>query len=186
MKKILLHACCAVCASYPFLQLKNMGFEVILYFYNPNIFPYEEYRRRLAELKKLSEKYNAKLIIEEESYDYWLNLVKGFENEPEKGTRCTICFKERLKRAVNSAVKENCEYFTTTLTVSPHKNSKQIFECANLALAENISGTGLKFLEIDFKKQDGYKKTSKLADEYGFYRQKYCGCEFSVRKFEGE
>ena len=181
MPKILLHCCCAVCASYPFLQLKELGYEIVLYFYNPNIHPKEEYQRRLDELKKLSEKYNAKLIIEETSYDYWLNLIKGLENEPEKGARCSVCFKERLSRAALTAMKENCDFFTTTLTVSPHKNSKQIFECANLALAENISRTELKFLEIDFKKQDGYKKTSKLADEYGFYRQKYCGCEFSAR-----
>lgn len=179
MPKLLLHACCAVCASYPVLQLQNMGYEVVLYFYNPNIYPVEEYQRRLDELKKLSEKYNVKLIIEETSYDYWLDLIKGFEKEPEKGFRCSICFKERLSKAILMAVKEKCEYFTTTLTVSPHKNSKQVFEAAYKALEENNTPT--KFLEIDFKKQDGYKKTSKLADEYGFYRQKYCGCEFSIR-----
>ena len=190
MPKLLLHCCCAVCASYPFLQLKEMGYEVVLYFYNPNIYPNIEYQRRLEELKKLSEMYGAKLIIEEESYDYWLNLVKGMENEPEKGARCSICFKERLSRAVLCAIKENCEYITTTLTVSPHKNSKQIFECADEVIdvilsQENRGEESYKmpqFLKIDFKKQDGFKKTSKLADEYGFYRQEYCGCEFSVRK----
>ena len=190
MSKLLLHCCCAVCASYPFLQLKEMGYELVLYFYNPNIYPNVEYQRRLDELKKLSEMYGAKLIVEEESYDYWLNLVKGLENEPEKGARCSICFKERLSRAVLCAIKENCEYFTTTLTVSPHKNSKQIFECTDEVLKviqsrENRGEEPYKipqFLKIDFKKQDGFKKTSKLADEYGFYRQEYCGCEFSVRK----
>ena len=182
MPKLLLHCCCAVCASYPFLQLKEMGYDIVLYFYNPNIFPSAEYQRRLDELKKLSKKYDAKLIIEETSHDYWLNLVKGFEKEPEKGARCSICFKERLRKAVLCAKKENCEYFTTTLTVSPHKNSKQVFECAYSVLEETSQNQSPKFLEIDFKKQDGFKKTSKLADEYGFYRQEYCGCEFSVRK----
>ena len=195
MPKLLLHACCAVCASYRVLQLKEMGYEVILYFYNPNIYPKEEYQRRLEELKKLSERYNVKLIIEETSYDYWLELIKGLEKEPEKGKRCSVCFKERLSKAVQAAIKEKCEYFTTTLTVSPHKNSKQIFEAAysvcnsdiinNLPLQasnENATIQNPKFLEIDFKKRDGFKKTSKLADEYGFYRQKHCGCKFSIRE----
>ena len=182
MAKLLLHACCAVCASYPVLQLQQMGYEVILYFYNPNIYPYEEYQRRLDELKKLAVKYSVRLIIEETDYDYWLKLVKGLENEPEKGARCSVCFKERLSKAVKMAIKEDCEYFTTTLTVSPHKNSKQVFEAAYSALKESGKEESLKFLEIDFKKKDGYKKTSKLADEYGFYRQKHCGCEFSIRK----
>ena len=182
MAKILLHACCAVCASYPFLQLKELGYEVILYFYNPNIFPQQEYQRRLDELKKLSKKYGAKLIIEEASYEYWVSLIKGLEKEPEKGKRCSVCFKERLNKTVLQALKENCDYFTTTLTVSPHKSSKQVFDSAYFALENNAKNTNLKFLEIDFKKQDGYKKTSKLADEYGFYRQKYCGCEFSIRQ----
>ena len=179
MPKLLLHVCCAVCASYPVLQLQEMGYDVVLYFYNPNIYPLEEYQRRLDELKKLAERYNVPLIIEETSYEYWLDLVKGLEKEPEKGARCSICFKERLSKAICMAIKEKCEYFTTTLTVSPHKNSKQIFEAAREVCKGFQNPPAL--LEIDFKKQDGYKKTSKLADEYGFYRQQYCGCEFSVR-----
>ena len=183
MPKILLHACCAVCASYPFLQLQKAGYEVILYFYNPNIYPNEEYQRRLNELKNLSKKYNARLIIEETGYDYWQNLIKGKENEPEKGTRCDICFKERLTKAQRKAFETGCDFYTTTLTVSPHKNSKQIFEAAKAVNKEmtDLDSKSVPFLEIDFKKQDGYKKTSKLADEYGFYRQKYCGCEYSIR-----
>ena len=180
MKKVLLHACCAVCASYPYPMLKDMGYEVILYFYNPNIYPDEEYSRRLDELKKFVQINNAKLIIEETNYKYWLNLIKGYENEPEKGKRCEICFKERLLKAQITAKREKCDFYTTTLTVSPHKNSKTIFETAR-----NISSEipdSVPFLEIDFKKQNGFLKTSKLADEYGFYRQKYCGCEFSIRK----
>ena len=182
MPKLLLHACCAVCTSYPVLQLQQMGYDVILYFYNPNIYPNEEYQRRLEELKKLAERYNTQLIVEETSYNYWLDLIKGLENEPEKGRRCSICFKDRLSNAIQMAIKVDCEYFTTTLTVSPHKNSKQIFEAAYNALKENTNEKKPKFLEFDFKKQDGFKKTSNLADEYGFYRQKYCGCEFSIRK----
>ena len=128
MPKLLLHCCCAVCASYPFLQLKEMGYDVVLYFYNPNIYPDTEYNRRLEELKKLAERYNAKFIIEETGYNYWLNLIKGLKNEPEKGSSCSICFKERLSKTYKKAVELNCDYFTTTLTVSPHKNSKVIFE----------------------------------------------------------
>ena len=177
--KLLLHACCAVCASYPVLQLQEMGYEVVLYFYNPNIYPLEEYQRRLDELKKLAEIYKVRMIIEETSYDYWLNLIKGLENEPEKGSRCSICFKERLSKTVSIAIKEGCNNFTTTLTVSPHKNSRQIFEAVN-EVCKGFQNPPI-FLEIDFKKKDGFKKTSKLADEYGFYRQKHCGCQFSIR-----
>lgn len=180
-KNILLHACCAVCVSYPYFQLKEMGFNVIIYFYNPNIYPETEYSRRLDELKNFSEINNAELIIEETSYEYWLDLVKGFEKEPEKGKRCSICFKERLSKTIKKAVELECDYFTTTLSVSPHKNSKQIFEVAKNSLSEFSSDSKLQFLEIDFKKQNGFIKTSKLADKYGFYRQKYCGCEFSIR-----
>ena len=88
MKKLLLHVCCAVCASYPYFMLKDMGYEVIIYFYNPNIYPLTEYERRFEELKKFCSINNIKLIIEEKEHDYWKNLVKGFENEPEKGKRC--------------------------------------------------------------------------------------------------
>ena len=179
MSKLLLHACCAVCASYPYFMLKDLGYEVIIYFYNPNIYPLTEYERRLDELKKFCSINNIKLIIDEKDYNYWLNLVKGFENEPEKGKRCSICFKERLNNAYLTAKKEGCEVYTTTLTVSPHKSSKQVFEAAKNVEKQN--GSDVKFLEIDFKKKDGFKKTSKLADEYGFYRQKYCGCEFSIK-----
>lgn len=180
-KKLLLHCCCAVCAAYPFLQLKEMGYDVILYFYNPNIYPFSEDQRRLDELRKLAEKYSAKLIVEDGSYDYWLNLVKGFESEPEKGKRCEVCFKDRLEKAFLKANEIGCDFYTTTLSVSPHKNSKQIFEVAKL-IDEKFDDKKLSFLEIDFKKKDGFRKTSKLADEYGFYRQEYCGCEFSIRK----
>lgn len=180
MARVLLHACCAVCASHPYFLLKESGYDVTLYFYNPNIYPDEEYQRRLNELKKFASINNIRLIIEEKSYDYWLKLVKGYENEPEKGNRCTICFKERLFKAHETALKENFDFYTTTLTVSPHKNSKQVFEAAKMVTENNKTGT-IPFLEMDFKKQNGFLKASKLANEYGFYRQKYCGCEFSIR-----
>jgi len=177
MSKVLLHCCCAVCASYPYELLHSLGYDIVFYFYNPNIYPNEEYQRRLEELKKFSKLKDVELIIENDCYENWLNNVKGYENEPEKGKRCEICFQKRLEKTAQKGVEKGCDYFTTTLSVSPHKNSKQIFEVAKKLEKEN-----LKFLEIDFKKQDGFKKTSDLANEYGFYRQQYCGCEFSVRK----
>ena len=180
MAKVLLHACCAVCASHPYFLLKELGYDVTIYFYNPNIYPAEEYKRRLNELKNFSVIHHIPLLIEEKSYDYWLNLVKGYEKEPEKGNRCTICFVERLSKTQQTALKEGFDFYTTTLTVSPHKNSKQIFEAAK-TVAKNSKIPTIPFLEIDFKKQNGFLKASKLADEYGFYRQKYCGCEFSKR-----
>lgn len=178
MPKVLLHCCCAVCASHPYFSLKDLGYDVVLYFFNPNIYPFEEYQRRLDELKNFSKINNANLIIEEEPYETWLEYIKGFENEPEKGERCSLCFEKRLQKSADAASKNNCDCFTTTLTISPHKNSKQIFRIGNEIAAKK----DMQFLQIDFKKQNGFLKTSKYADEYGFYRQQYCGCEFSIRK----
>lgn len=179
MPKILLHACCAICASHPYFLLNKLGYDVTLLFYNPNIYPAEEYNRRLQELKKFSELNNIKLIIENEDYEKWLNVIKGYEEEPEKGKRCSLCFKERLYKTKIIAEKQCCELYTTTLSVSPHKSSAQIFSIAKEIDSELNNSS--KFLEIDFKKQDGFLKTSSLAKEYGFYRQNYCGCSFSIR-----
>ena len=175
---VLLHACCAVCASYPIELLREMGYEPIVYFFNPNIFPVEEYERRLNELIKYCEKKSVKLIVDEQDSSMWYEFVKGLENEPEKGKRCSKCFEYRLRYSANKALKLEISKFTTTLTVSPHKNSKVIFQIAkDIAFKHE-----LEFLEIDFKKKDGFLKTMRIAKEENFYRQNYCGCEFSIQK----
>lgn len=176
MTKVLVHACCAVCSAYPIEKLREMGFEPVLYFFNPNIFPPEEFDRRLNELINYAQKKEVELIVEKQSAEGWYNCISGLENEPEKGKRCSRCFEYRLLFTALKAFQLEYEYFTTTLTVSPHKNSKVIFEIAK----ELAAKYELKFLDIDFKKQNGFLKTMQIAKEENFYRQNYCGCEFSI------
>ena len=174
--KVLLHACCAVCSGYPIEKLREIGYEPTIYFFNPNIFPPEEFERRLNELVKYAEKKEVKLIVEKQSAEDWYNAISGLEEEPERGKRCRRCFEYRLLYTALKALQIEYKYFTTTLTVSPHKDSKVIFE-----IAKDIANKyELNFLDIDFKKQDGFLKTMKIAREENFYRQSYCGCEFSI------
>lgn len=174
--QIMLHACCAVCMAYP-IELLKQDYEPIVLFFNPNIYPETEYLRRRDELIKYCEKQGYKYIIEEYAPEKWYEYVKGYEKEPEKGMRCNRCFEFRLEKTAQKAKELGIKYFTTTLTVSPHKVSKNIFT-AGKAVAQKY---GLEFIEYDFKKQNGFLKTMEIAKQNDFYRQQYCGCEFSVR-----
>ncbi len=175
-EKVLLHACCAVCSAHPINLLREMGYEPVIYFFNPNIFPPEEYERRLNELIRYTDKVGVELIIDRHDPENWYNCIIGLEDEPERGKRCSRCFEYRLLFTALKAFQLEYKYFTTTLTVSPHKQSKVIFEIAK----EIAAKYELNFLDIDFKKNDGFLKTMKIAKEENFYRQEYCGCEFSM------
>ena len=175
--KILLHACCAVCLGYSAEKLKEEGYEFIVFFFNPNIYPIAEYERRRDELIKFCKKKGYDYIIEEEPKDNWYNFIKDFEYEPEKGKRCNLCFEYRLFKTAKKAKELEIEKITTTLSISPHKVSKNIFTASKKA----CEGMDIEFMEIDFKKNDGFLKTNKIAEEYGLYRQNYCGCEFSIK-----
>ena len=179
-RSLLLHCCCAPCAPHIARTLAD-SYNVHLFFYNPNIFPEEEYRLREREIRTLAE--HAGLPLELGAYDdaSWREAVIGFEAEPEGGGRCDVCFDHRLDAAARPAKRLNITLFTTTLTVSPHKNAARV-NAAGRAAAERIGG--VSFLEADFKKKDGFKKSCDIAREHGFYRQDYCGCEFSRRKQE--
>lgn len=177
MQKTILHACCAVCSAYPVEKLKSMGYEPIVYFFNPNIAPNEEYERRRDELVKYCEKIGVELVVEDGSHENWLEFISGLENEPEKGKRCEKCFEYRLLQAVRKAKELGISNFTTTLTVSPHKNSQIIFKIAEKIAADER----MCFIAENFKKQNGFLRTMELAKENDFYRQNYCGCEFSIR-----
>jgi len=176
--QILLHCCCAVCAGYSIEKLVSSGFEPVLYWFNPNIYPIEEYERRFKELERYAKKLSLELIVPEQNPKEWKEFVKGLEAEKEGGARCLKCFEYRLSFAAREAKKRNIEGFTTTLTVSPHKNSKNIFTEGHKAGQKY----GVKFLEFDFKKENGFLKTMEIARRENFYRQNYCGCEFSIRK----
>lgn len=252
-QKVLLHSCCAVCMAYPAELLRESGFEPVVWFYNPNIYPESEYLRRRDELIRYCEEKGYEYLIGDYEPEKWRLYVSGLENEPEKGARCEKCFEFRLDKAAQKAKELGIQCFTTTLTVSPHKVSRQVFAAGEAAAkkvsaavssesaiaaeklsaafkpasgttaekipaaflpdsaiaAEKLSATFtpvpdsasqdgvlalhrfndkpgdggyMKFLKMDFKKQDGFLKTMKLAKENNFYRQQYCGCEFSIRQ----
>lgn len=172
--KLLLHICCVGCGVYVSQRLK-LDYDVILFFYNPNIWPEKEYKLRLAEAEKIAMDYNLELVKGEYEHEKWLEAARGHESDPERGERCLICYKFRLEAAAAMAKKLNCDYLTTTLTTSPHKDASAINEIGGQAARDY----GLKFLAGDFKKQDGFKKSAALSKELNLYRQNYCGCEFS-------
>ncbi len=176
-KIILLHTCCAPCFAYPSIMLRDMGYKVISYFYNPNILDVAEFEKRSEELKKYCEKEGFEVIFEPWQGKDFIDISRGLEGEPEKGKRCTKCFELRLIQTAKKAFELGIENFSTTLTVSPHKVSKQVFMAGEIAQAQSENKT--KFLPFDFKKKDGFKKSNEIAMRENMYRQNYCGCIFS-------
>lgn len=175
--KLLLHICCVGCGVY-ISQLLVKDYLVILFFYNPNIWPQEEYKKRLEEAQKIGRLHNLNIIIGEHDHQKWLAAVRGHEADPERGDRCSICYQFRLGSAADMAKKLNCDYLATTLTMSPHKEAGVINR-----IGQGLAGSsGIQFLSQDFKKQDGFKKSSILSRQLGLYRQNYCGCEYSIRR----
>ncbi len=175
---LLLHACCAPCSSHTMLFLHE-HFDITLYFCNPNISPESEFDFRLDELKRLVKELGLDINIIEEPYDSapFFALAKGLEDLPERGERCQKCIEFRLRMAAAKAKELGSDYFTTTLTISPHKDCTFINECGGRISEE----TGVPYLYSDFKKHDGYKHSIQLSKEYNLYRQNYCGCVFSMR-----
>ena len=173
--KVLLHICCAVCATASIEHLREEGNSVSGYFYNPNIHPQSEYLNRLKETKNLARKIGLSLIVGEYRVEDWFDPIKGLEDEPEGGRRCAVCFRLRLSQTCRLARQNGFDGFTTTLTVSPHKNSKTINN-----IGREIGGPF--FLEKDFKKKEGFKRAMTLSEKYGLYHQHYCGCIFSQNK----
>ena len=171
--KILLHACCGICSGYPIQLLKDLGYEPVVYFCNPNLDTMEEFERRLKAQKIVCMYHWVELITEEYDHQSYLDYIKGLENEPERGKRCDKCFELRLKQAAKKAKELGISKFTTSLVISPHKNFEQISK-----IGEEVSD-GVEYVSIDFKKKDGFLKTNNLSKELGIYRQNYCGCEFS-------
>ena len=175
--KLLLHSCCAPCSSYVITYLYDY-FDITILYYNPNIYPYEEYKKRKDEQIRLISNFKGVKIIDcDYDNDIYNEVIKGLENEPERGSRCTKCFYLRLDKTGEIAKENNFEYFGTTLTVSPYKNARLLNE-----IGEDISKKyDIKWLYSDFKKNDGYKKSIELSKKYDLYRQDYCGCIYSKR-----
>ena len=172
MSGLLLHICCAPCGGGCVARLKEEEDTVpVLYYSNSNLCSEEEFDRRLDSVKILARARDLRLEADPYDHDGWLRAVAGLENEPERGARCDRCFAWSLARTAEKAEALGMD-FTTTLTVSPLKQSRRIF-----AAGRRFA----RFREIDFKKKDGYRRSCEIASELGFYRQDFCGCEFSRR-----
>ena len=177
---LLLHTCCAPCSSAVLLRLANY-FHIAVFYYNPNISPVSEYLKRKEEqirlIKEMGLNGNIKVAYCDYDNNVYEELIKGLENEPERGNRCTVCFKLRLDKTAARACQLKYDYFGTTLTVSPYKNSSLINEIG-LELQDKYN---IKFLVSDFKKKNGYKRSIELSKIFNLYRQDYCGCKYSKR-----
>lgn len=176
--KLLLHSCCAPCSSYT-LEYLSQYFEITVLYYNPNISPYDEFEKRFSEQKRLIEalpsKHKITLIKGDYRYEEFEQIAKGYENVAEGGERCFRCYRLRLEKTARLAKEQGFDYFCTTLSISPLKNSQRINEIG-YELAEKY---GVEWLPSDFKKCEGYKRSIQLSKEYDLYRQNFCGCIYS-------
>lgn len=175
---LLIHSCCAPCSSYV-LEYLSEYFSITVLYYNPNIFPKEEYEYRISEQEKLIKALPVKnpisFIPTKYEPDKFHEDIKGHEGDKEGGERCFICYELRLRESARYALEGGFDYFTTTLSISPMKNASKLNEIG-IRLAEEY---GLEYLVSDFKKKNGYKRSVELSKEYGLYRQDYCGCIYS-------
>lgn len=172
--KLLMHSCCGPCSTECINRLKDY-FDITVIYYNPNIEPKSEYEKRKSEQIRFLNEVNIPLMDADYENELYRDKTKSLQNEPEGGARCSVCFLLRLEYTAKKAIENNYDYFTTTLTVSPHKNSQVINKIGERVGKE----IGIKYLYADFKKKDGYKKSIEYAKEYNLYRQNYCGCLYS-------
>lgn len=183
--RLFLHSCCAPCSSYTLEYLSNY-FEITVYYFNPNISPKEEFDKRFSEQKRLIEslpsKHKIQLIKGNYNYNEFLNTAKGLENVPEGGERCFRCYRMRLESTAKIAKEQGYDYFCTTLSISPLKNSQKINEIGY----KTSEKYGIKWLPSDFKKREGYKRSIELSKEFNLYRQNFCGCIYSKKETNNE
>ena len=177
-KKLLLHSCCGPCSSYVISYLTNY-FDITILYYNPNIYPYDEYLKRKQEQIKLINEIdcsnNLDIMDCDCDNDLYEKCIIGLENEPERGNRCMVCYNLRMEKTAKMAKECNYDYFCTTLSVSPYKNSEWINK-----IGEKLQNKyNINWLYSDFKKKDGYKQSILLSKKYNLYRQDYCGCIYS-------
>ena len=177
---LLLHSCCGPCSSYC-IEYLSQFFNITVFYYNPNIYPDEEYYLRVKEqqrfINQFPTKHKVSFIEGDYDTDSFYSIAKGLENEPEKGARCHKCYELRLTRTAEVAKEKGFDFFTTTLTISPMKDS-QVLNEIGLKVADKV---GVNWLVSDFKKKEGYKRSTEISKEYDMYRQDYCGCVYSYR-----
>jgi len=175
---LLFHICCAPCSAYVSREILLPSYDISWYFYNPNLNSLDEYNKRLEAVKFVAAKFNIPLIVEPYNNNEWSRMIKGRENDPERGARCQLCYYDRLMRTVKLAKEKGFEYFSTSLLVSPYKDTEMINK-----MGRDLAGKNkLKYLDLDFQADNNYYKSQELAKELGIYRQKFCGCSFSLRK----
>ena len=182
--KLLLHACCAPCSSYV-TEYLDPYFDLTVLYYNPNISPEEEFKKRYNELVRfIEERFDGKIeaICPPYDYDEYLSAVQGLYDEPEGGERCARCFSLRLEAAARTAAELGFSWFCTTLSVSPYKNASLLYQIGS----ELGRKYGVNYLPSDFKKKDGYKRSIELSKIYGLYRQDFCGCPFSAQETDNK
>ena len=182
---LLLHSCCGPCSSYV-LEYLSAFFDITVLYYNPNIWPAEEFRKRADTQRQLVSSFQTKnpvrLVVPDYRPEIFDDAAAGLEAEPEGGKRCPICFKLRLEEAAGYAKEYGFDWFTTTLSVSPHKDA----EALNKIGGELEEKYGVKYLYADFKKRNGYKRSIELSQKFGLYRQDYCGCRYSRMSGRGD
>lgn len=180
---LLLHSCCAPCSSYV-LEYLSEYFQITLFYYNPNIYPPEEYKKRVQEqqdlIRRMEVRHPVKFLEGVYDTERFYQMARGMEDLPEGQERCFGCYELRLREAAEKAREMNADYFTTTLSISPMKNADKLNEIGEKVAAE----FGLRYLNSDFKKKNGYRRSVELSGIYGLYRQDYCGCVFSKRERE--
>ena len=178
---LLLHSCCGPCSSYC-IEYLSQYFNITVFYYNPNIYPDEEYYHRVKEQQRFIEAFPTKHPVSFIEGDYdknrFYDIAKGLEHEPEKGARCHKCYELRLRRTAEVAAEKSFDFFTTTLTISPMKDS-QVLNEIGIRIGEEV---GVSWLPSDFKKKEGFKRSTELSAEYDMYRQDYCGCVYSYNE----
>ncbi len=178
--RLLLHSCCAPCSSYV-LEYLSRYFEITVLYYNPNIYPPEEFGKRLKEQQKLLADmefvHPVRLVEGRFEPEAFYQAAKGLEQEPEGGKRCEACYELRLREAAREAAAGGYDWFATTLSISPLKSAQKLMEIGERLGREY----GVPYLPSDFKKKNGYKRSVELSAQYGLYRQNYCGCVYSIR-----
>ena len=172
---LVVHCCCAPCATGMIEALLCSGIKPIMFFYNPNIYPLAEYEKRRDEWIYLCNLLKLEYHVGDYDYQKYLETIKGLEQEPERGNRCKVCYRMRMEKTAIIAKENNYDYFCTTLSVSPYKNSQWINEIGK----ELENKYSISWLYSDFKKKDGYKQSILLSQKYNLYRQNYCGCIYS-------
>jgi hypothetical protein len=177
MAKILLHCCCAPDALYCLKHLQDEGlYTPEAFFYNPNIYPEDEYWKRFWDMDKVAKRLNVSLYSPVYNPEEFISNVKGYEDEPEGGYRCALCYDFRLRQTARFVKDKGFDAYTTTLTISPHKSSDLIHYFGR----KNAEEEGIGFIFYNFKKDGGFQKSVEMSKEMGLYRQKYCGCEYSM------